>query len=142
MADPVTNVTNPPEEPYHGKEFDEFLKEIGNANLRNWSIVAEAMGVSRMTILRWRKHPLAREAINSAIEEHIRKMSEVGGTDWKMHREMLKMLGVRDTISLEHEVNPDTLTQLLDKMETDYDNVGREARKQVVAAKQPIQDQG
>lgn len=143
MSDP-SNPTNPtdkaPTDPYKEQEFDAFLKEIGNANLPNWSILAEAIGVSRDTIWRWKQHPLAKQALGAALEENLRKMSEVGGSDWKMYREKLKMLGVKDKQTIEHE----NIDALLDELESEdtINDVAEEAAKQVVAANPPIQNQG
>lgn len=92
-----------PKTPYYEAEFEVFLKEIGNANLSNWTIMAEVLNVHPETIRRWKDHPLAKEAINAAIEKSIKRMEEVGDTDWKMHREKLKMLGVKDKTTVEHE---------------------------------------
>lgn len=143
MTDQIeaNNIPNVPVDPYKEMEFDIFLKQIGNANLPNWSILAEALGVGRHTIKRWREHPLAKQAISSAIEENIRRMSEVGDSDWRMHREKLKMLGVEDKTTTKHEVGESVgdLINTIDK--TDYGNVATEARKQVVAANPPVQNQ-
>ncbi len=140
MTEQPQNVPNETKDPYHEAEFEVFLKEIGNANLPNWTILAEALGISRATIYRWRQHPLAKQAINLAIEESMRKMTEVGSADWRMHREKLKLLGVKDRTTLEHEVG-EGVEDLLDKLErTDYDKLGREAKKQVVAANPPVQN--
>ena len=41
-----------PEKPYMEMQFEEFLTLIGEANLLNWSIMAEALGVDRSTVTR------------------------------------------------------------------------------------------
>lgn len=144
----VTNVTKtviPPERPYHDAEFDVFLKEIGNANVENWTIFAEAMGVSRTTIARWKKHPLAQAAINTGIAKAIDGMEKSGANDWKMYREKAKMLGVKDKTTIEHEVDQETITDLLDTLGTNYDDLASKARQaivgQVVATNPPVQNQ-
>lgn len=118
-----TNVPNVPKEPYYETEFEEFLNNIGNSRLKNWSIIAESLGVSRKTITRWKAHPIAKRAIAKAINVNIRKMKEVGKNDWRMYREVLKMLGVNDKQELKHEL-PDErdIANVLGEMEkTDYD---------------------
>jgi len=107
-------------EPYKDMEFEVFIKQIGNASFLNWSVLAEALGVHRETIIRWKKHPLARKAIAEAIEENIRKMTEAGKNDWKMYREKLKMLGVKDKSTIEHDTEVD-IEAVLDDLETDYE---------------------
>ncbi|MFA5768341.1 MAG: hypothetical protein WC871_02235 [Bacteroidales bacterium] len=141
----MNEAQNNPIDPYLEMKFEEFLKEIGNANIKNWTILAEALGVGRKTIYRWRHHPLAKEAINTAISESIEKMEKVGHDDWKMHREKAKMLGVKDRQTIEHEVDPETMGNLLDQLETNYGKLGATARQaidgQVVANEPPIQNQ-
>ncbi len=131
-------------QPYHGVEFEIFLKEIGNANLPNWTILAEALGVSDKTIRTWRKHPLAQQAVSSAIEASLKKMEEVGANDWKMHREKLKMLGVKDKQTIEHEAG-ETISDILDSVGTDYGKFANKARSetsgQVVENDPPVQNQ-
>lgn len=129
----------PPEKPYNEMEFEEFLKAIGNGNIKNWSILAETLNVSRNTLIRWKNHPLAQNALNTAVSEAMAAMQTVGKDDWRMHREVMKILGVKDKSTLEHEVG-ESVTEVLDKLETDYENLGRKAKGQMVAAESPIQD--
>lgn len=129
-------------DPYAEVAFETFLKEIGNVNLPNWTILAEALGVHRNTINRWKKHPQAQAAISAAIEQNIREMELAGKGDWRMYREKLKMLGVKEAVTLEHEAG-ESVKSILDKLEhTDYDKLGQTARGQMVAANPPIQDKG
>lgn len=127
MSDESNNVTKVTKiDPYKDVEFDAFLKIIGNANLPNWSVVAEALGVSRMTIIRWKEHPLAKQALTQAIEENLRKMTEIGSTDWKMYREKLKLLGIKDRQTIEHEAG-EGVSDVLDALQTDYSKVAEKA---------------
>jgi len=124
----VTNVTKQSESKYNDVEFDVFLKEIGNANIKNWSIMAQALGVSRMTIWRWRQNPLAQDAIATAVAENLAEMTTNGKGDWRMNREKLNMLGVIDKQVLEHEMG-EGVTKLLDSLDkTDYANLGKTAK--------------
>jgi hypothetical protein len=146
-SDNVTNETvsneniAPPTTPYNSMEFEEFLKAIGHGNIKNWSVLAEALGVSRLTLLRWRNHPLAQNALNTAISEAMANMQTVGKDDWRMHREVMKIMGVKDKSTLEHEIG-ESVTEVLDKLETDYEAIGSKAREQMVAAQSPVQDKG
>lgn len=101
MKGKPTNIQNVSPQPYLEDEFDNFLVLIGNENIENWTIMAEALGVSQKTITRWKKHPRAKEAINKAIAKSIASMEKVGARDWKMHREKLKMLGLIEKIRSE-----------------------------------------
>lgn len=131
---------NATENPYSDVEFEIFLREIGNANIKNWSIMAQALGVDRKTIWRWRQHPLAKEAISTAVAENLAEMTTNGKGDWRMNREKLNMLGVIDKQVLEHEVG-EGVTNLLNELDkTDYGRIGREAKEQMVATESPVQD--
>lgn len=126
----MENVPNVPQNPYNEAEFEEFIKNIGNANIATWSIFAEALGVNRRTITRWKKHPLAREAIAKAVSSAIYNMEKAGAKDWRMWREKLKMLGVKDRQNLEHKLEPTSITNILDSLEVDrYEEVGKQALK-------------
>lgn len=135
------NTPNVPQEIYKTMEFEAFLKQIGSGSIRNWSILAEALGVDRHTIIRWKQHPMAQAAINAGIEEALRKMTETGGADWKMWREQAKMLGVKDKQVVENDAS-DEVKNVLDKLETDYAKLGQQAFGQVVAINPPLQNQG
>lgn len=140
MPKEPTSVPNVPENPYNDVAFEEFIKAIGEAQIDNWSAIAEALGVSRKTITRWKKHPMAQSAISKGISKALDKMEKAGEADWRMWRERAKILGVKDVTTLEHEVG-EGVTELLDGLErTDYDKLGREAKKQVVADNPPVQD--
>jgi len=133
-------VPNVPKSPYNDVEFEVFLKEIGNANIKNWSIMAQGLGVHRKTIQRWKNHPLAKEAISTAIAENLAEMTSKGKDDWRMNREKLKMLGIEDRTTLEHEVG-EGVTKLLDSLDkTDYGLIGQKAKGQMVEAKPSVQN--
>lgn len=77
-------------------EFEAFLRIIKKGKIQNWFVVAEALGVREATISEWKKHPLAKEAIAQGILRCLDNMEKVSKNDWKMWREKLKILGVRD----------------------------------------------
>lgn len=99
MTDELENIKNLkkndfPPDPNKSEEFEAFLSLIGNDNIENWTIMAEALDVRPETITRWKKHPKARKAIHEAIQKSIQGMNRSGSMDWRMHREKLKMLGI------------------------------------------------
>lgn len=77
-------------------EFEAFLKIIKRGKVENWSVIAEALGVREATISEWKQHPLAQQAIIEGIERCITEMERAGKDDWRMWRDKLKMLGVKD----------------------------------------------
>lgn len=141
MSDQSSNSPNSPEKPYNEMAFDEFLKQIGNANIESWTILAEALGVDRKTIYLWRQHPLAQQAINTAIQKSLAEMEKSGANDWRMWREKAKILGVKDKTTLEHELG-EGVAEILNELETDYDKLGQQAKGQMVAPNTPLQDKG
>lgn len=126
------NVSNVPKNPYYELEFQEFIKNIGNTGLSNWSITAEALGVSRKTITRWKQHPIAKKAIAKSIGETIAKMEAVGKNDWRMYREKLRMLGIKDKQSLSHEIlDTNEIEQVLNDLErTNYEEFAKSILKE------------
>lgn len=88
--------SNSTKKPYLEQEFEAFIKLIGDANIENWTIMADVLGVSRETVVAWKKHPRAKEAISNAINRNLEAMTQHGKRDWKMYREKLKMLGILD----------------------------------------------
>ncbi|MEK7525962.1 MAG: hypothetical protein AAB546_00585 [Patescibacteria group bacterium] len=133
------NPSNPAEnailKPYKEIEFNEFIKLIGGANIPSWSIFAEVLGVNRETVARWKKHPLAQAAIINAINENLRKMETSGREDWKMYREILRMLGVKDKRSIEN-YSHDNTKSILDQLEkenlqSDYVNLAEKAAEEL-----------
>lgn len=132
----MENVPNVPQNPYNEAKFEEFLKSIGNVNISTWSIFAEALGVNRRTITRWKKHPLAQQAISKAISNAIYNMEKAGFKDWRMWREKLKMLGVKDRQTIEQDIDESSISSLLDTLErTNYKELGKQAQNALKAFK-------
>lgn len=77
-------------------EFEAFLELIKSGKIEHWSAIAEALGVREATISEWKQHPLAKQAIAEGIQRCLDKMEEAGSNDWRMWREKLKILGVKD----------------------------------------------
>ena len=136
----VPGVNNqPPDDPYSKVEFDEFLKNIGNAKLKNWTIYAKVLGVSRKTIQRWKKHPLAQSAITEAISENLEAMEKTGKEDWKMHREKLKMFGIEEETTV--KISPTDIDGVIGKIQkTNYDELAKTIGEQSVAPNEPVQN--
>ena len=76
------------------EEFETFIKLIENGDIRYWNQIADALGVNKDTITEWKKHPKARKAILDGIDHALKEMERVGGRDWRMWLEVLKLYGV------------------------------------------------
>lgn len=83
-------------EPYKEEEFESFLALIEEGNIKSWTVLADALGVSRETINQWKNHSLAKQAYIKGLAHALEKMEESGKRDWRMWREKAKILGVKD----------------------------------------------
>lgn len=80
-------------EPYKQEEFAEFIKLIEGDAVEHWINIANALGVNKDTINRWKKLPEAKEAIEKGIRRSLEGMEKAGDKDWRMWESKLKMLG-------------------------------------------------
>jgi len=74
--------------------FEAFIKYLEEGSDAHWTQIAEAIGVSKDTITRWKKEPRAKLAIEKGINYALQQMQKVGSKDWRMWESKLKMLGV------------------------------------------------
>ena len=81
---------------YKEEQFEQFLKTIEETTAPHWVDIANAIGIDQGTIIAWKKHPRAQEAIRKGIEHALKQMEQSGEKDWKMWREKLNMLGVKE----------------------------------------------
>lgn len=95
-------------------EFSEFIATIKEEQIAHWENVAEAIGVARSTIQRWRELPEAQDAITIGITRTLEQMENAGKKDWRMWAEKLKMLGVNPPQKIQAEVS-DSRKIILDK---------------------------
>ena len=105
-------------------EYQAFLKLLKEGQFETWEVIAEAVGVHRNTIMDWKKLPEAQKAIVDGIQLAIKKMETAGKKDWKMWREKLKLLGVRDKEAplVAQQFNIDKFN-ILDGGEENYDEL-------------------
>lgn len=95
-------------------EFREFLKSIEEHQFAHWENIAQAIGVSRATIDRWRQLPEAKNAITMGIAKTLQQMENAGRKDWRMWEAKLKMLGVNP--AQKHEIDTgDKINEILNK---------------------------
>jgi hypothetical protein len=112
---PAQSRTDIPQKPYREEEFDEFIKfleSLGSGKMARgaWYQIAEALGIDRKTLERWRHHPLAVEATKAAITANINGMIEAGANDYRMYKDNAKLLGVKyDKQNLDVTSNGETI---------------------------------
>jgi len=101
-------------------EFKAFLKILELEKIESWENTATALGVHRKTIEIWRRLPEAQKAKAKGIENALKQMERAGVDDWKMWREKLKILGIKDepsTVIGEQNIN---LFQLIKEQKNKY----------------------
>ena len=76
------------------EQFDAFIDKLEQGTAAHWSDIAAALGIGNDTIIEWRKHPRAQEAIRKGIEYALSQMEQSGRKDWRMWSDKLRMLGV------------------------------------------------
>ena len=82
-------------------EYNNFLEFVKARKVNRAIIYAKALGIDRRTLQHWMNQPELREALVESIDELVEGMKIAGAKDWKMHREMLKMLGVDDETKID-----------------------------------------
>lgn len=125
-------------DPYKEESYTRFLELLQQDYLYNWTGLAYVLKVDPRTIYRWRHTPAALKIINDEIKRLMVEMERAGKDDWRMFRDKAKIMGVEDITKVEVT---DT-KGVLDKLETDYELLGRKASGQMVAADPPVQNQG
>lgn len=96
-------------------EFDLFLDIIEDGETAaHWAEIAQALGVTEMTILNWRNHPKAKKVRIAGIRHALRQMVAAGRKDWRMWHEKLKMLEMDSKRDEERSINVESLNIVLD----------------------------
>jgi len=100
-------------------EFEAFLKILELEKIDSWESIAGALGVHRKTIESWRQHPLAQKAKAEGIDYALKQMETAGRGDWKMWREKLKILGIKEepAVAVQQNIN---LFQLIKEQKDKY----------------------
>ena len=83
-------------EMYKKWEFNNFLNFVKERKPGRAIIYAKALGIDRRTLLKWMEHKELREAMVESLDELVEGMQRSGSKDWRMYRELMKMLGVTD----------------------------------------------
>lgn len=77
-------------------EYKNFLEFVKKRKVGRAIIYAKALGIDRRTLVHWMSQPELREAMAESIDDLVDGMQRAGSKDWRMHRELLKILGVDD----------------------------------------------
>lgn len=77
-------------------EYGQFLDFVKKGKVGRAVIYAKALKIDRKTLVHWLSQPELREAMIASIDELVEGMQRAGKNDWRMYRELLKMIGVDD----------------------------------------------
>lgn len=83
-------------------EYSQFLEMVRQRKPENAMIYAQALGIDRRTLTHWMSQPELRDAMMTTLDELVNGMKEAGRKDWRMHRELLNILGIKDIKHVDH----------------------------------------
>lgn len=86
-------------------EYGNFLEFVKKGEIGHALIYAKALKIKRETLVHWMSQPELREALIAEIHNLTQGMKQAGKDDWRMYREMLKMLGINEEI--DHDIKSD-----------------------------------
>lgn len=90
-------------------EYKNFLEFVQKRKVQRAVIYAQALGIDRRTFVHWLSQPELREAMVTAIDELVEGMQKAGAKDWRMYRELLDIMGVKEIKGLDLTTGGDKL---------------------------------
>ena len=75
-------------------EYSGFLEYVKQGKVESAIIYAKVLQIDRRTLVHWLKQPELRDAMLLSIDTIVEGMKKAGKGDWRMYRELLKLLGV------------------------------------------------
>jgi hypothetical protein len=95
-------------------EYSGFLEYVKQGKVESAIIYAKALQIDRRTLVHWLNQPELREALLSSINTIVEGMKKAGKGDWRMYRELLKLLGVDSEQSIEIASSGEKITVIVD----------------------------
>jgi hypothetical protein len=81
--------------PYKIKEYNAFINMVKRGiPIESYQGLAEELGVSRETIIEWKKMPEYQELKQKLLDELTKGMMIAGADDWKMYDKRRRELGI------------------------------------------------
>jgi len=77
-------------------EYKNFLEFVKKRKVQRAVIYAQALGIDRRTFVHWLSQPEMREAMVEAIDELVDGMQRAGSKDWRMYRELMDVMGIKE----------------------------------------------
>ena len=101
-------------------EYSKFLEMVKNKNIQDALIYAQMLGIDRRTLVHWMSQPELHEAVLECVGEITEKMKQAGSKDWRMWRELMNILGVKDVKELDITSGGEKLPTVI--IENNYGN--------------------
>lgn len=117
---------------YKKWEFKQFLGFVEGKNLGRALMYAKALGIDRRTMQKWMQQPELARPLIDALDELLSNMQKAGKDDWRMHAELIKMLGLDDVKNIDltsegekiNVLQVEFVNGLTDKKDSDTDTTG------------------
>lgn len=90
-------------------EYKNFLEYVKKGDVAHAMVYAKALKIERKTLVHWMSQPELREALQKRIDKVVKRMETAGKDDWRMWRELLKMIGVDDEQVIDIQSNGEAL---------------------------------
>jgi len=95
-------------------EYNNFLEFVKKGKIQRAVIYAKALQIDRRTLVHWLNQPKLKNAMIESIDALVDGMQTAGKNDWRMYRELLKIIGVDDETKLDLTSNGQTINVILD----------------------------
>ena len=96
MTEQNTNTDSHKEVVRYKWEYAKFLEFVKKGKVQRAIIYAKALQIDRKTFVHWLSQPELMNAMQESIDQLVDGMQRAGKDDWRMYREMLKLIGVDD----------------------------------------------
>lgn len=86
---------------YKKWEFKQFLGFLDGKDLGRALMYAKALGIDRRTLMKWLAQPEIAKPLVDSLDRLLDEMKKAGEGDWRMYRELIKILGLDDNEKLD-----------------------------------------
>lgn len=101
-------------------EYSQFLELVKEKNVQSALLYAQMLGIDRRTLVHWMAQPELKIALMEAVTELAEGMKRAGSKDWRMWRELMNILGIKDVKELDITSGGEKLPTVI--IENNYGN--------------------
>lgn len=101
-------------------EYSKFLEMVQKKNIQDALIYSQMLSIDRRTLVHWMSQPELHDAILECVSEITEKMKLAGSKDWRMWRELMNILGIKDIKELDITSGGERLPTVI--IENNYGN--------------------